>query len=661
MRNIFIAFLSELHYPSKDKFPSIREKEDIKINLYKAEGMEEVYKGLLTDEAATYYVMDELNKKNENLNKIILICTEKVGKEAIPKYMETDGEKKILKQNSLFTDIMKKQINCTEEKYITPKNYYIASVIDYIKKKEYKGYECTQKSFDYDDDKNLPSLFQIISIKDKPQEADIYECMVKVINSLDDEDKLYIDINGGYRDANAILLGLCRVLRVMKPKVKVEQNIYIPFVCRPDEKSEVVNDITDRTFLFSMFDLISGIDEFSQYGSVNKLSEYYENATGGFEKLLKSMKEVSDGLKLCFSDKIIQGFESLKQSFKAFEEQRNDHNELEVFLIDYLKRTYGALINNDDSQEIDLIQLINWCVEHDLVQPALSLCFEKIPDYLEVNKIYYVDANIKNEFVSIVKKDRYENKEWFRIFTDVLSDMKNGKLYKKSLNTIIKEKLKRDPKKMYEEFETHYAIISKLNDDQELKEYIESALAIQDSLMKMKTVGESDKNKRNAIFIKFLKKTGEEEKVLLSIISRIRKYDVSELKSFELEEEKQKTILDYIQKKTVDQILDCAYEAWEDGVCNQQDQAGNGDVLRCEKYCANVNNQTIFSDISLDKLREILERYFEIKEIRNASFHNGELKSNKELDDVKDDIRSLLEAIHTSLVKEEDKLHGSEI
>lgn len=642
MRNIFIAFLSELHYPSKDKFPSIRTKEDIKINSYKAEGMEEVYKGLLTDEAATYYVMDELDKKNENLNKIILICTDRVRGKVIPK------------QNSLFTDIMKKQINCTEEEYITPKNYYIASVLDYIKEKRYKGYECTQKSFDYGDDKNLPSLFQIISIKDKPQEADIYECMVKVVNSLDDEDKLYIDINGGYRDANAILLGLCRVLQVMKPKVKVEQNIYIPFVCRTDENSKVVNDITDRTFLFSMFDLISGVDEFSQHGSVNKLFKYYKNPTEGFEKLLKSMKEVSDGLKLCFSDKIIQGFESLKKSFKEFEEQRNEHNKLEEFLFDYLKRSYGALlINNADSQEIELIQLINWCVEHDLVQPALSLCFEKIPDYLKTNKIYYVDDNIEKEFSSIVKKNSYKNKEWFQIFIHVLSDMKNGKLYKKSLNTIIRKNLKCK----YEEFEKHYAIISTLNDDLELKKYIKSALAIKDSFVRMKEIGESDKNKKNAMFIEFLKKSEQEEKVLLSIISRIRKYDVSELKSFELEEEKQKTIFDYIQNKEIEQILDCAYEAWEEDVCKQQHQEN---VLPYLKYCANVNNQIIFSKISSENLKNILQKYFEIKKIRNASFHNGEMKS-KELDDVKGDIRSLLKAINTSLGKEGDKLHGSEI
>lgn len=643
MRNIFIAFLSELHYPSKDKFPSICTKKDIKINSYKAEGMEEVYKGLLTNEAATYYVMDKLDKKNENLNKIILICTEKVRKEAIPK------------QNDLFTDIMKKQINCTEEKYITPRNYYIASVIDYIKEKEYKGYESTQKSFDYGNDDNLPSLFQIISIKDKPQEADIYKCMVKVINSLEDEDKLYIDINGGYRDANAILLGLCRVLGVMKPKVKVEQNIYIPFVCRPGEDSEVVNDITDRTFLFSMFDLISGIDEFSKYGSVNKLSEYYKNATGGFEKLLESMKKVSDGLKLCFSDKIIQGFESLKKSFKVFERQRNDHNELEVFLIDYLKSSYGALINNDDSQEIDLIQLINWCVEHDLVQPALSLCFEKIPDYLEAKKIYYVDADIKKVFASIVRKNSFNNKEWYQIFTNGLPKMKNGKLNRKSLKIIIKEQLKGDPKKMYDEFDTHYEIISKLYDDRELKKYIKSALA----LMKMKEEG--DENNRNAIFIEFLKKSKQEEKVLLSIISRISRYDVSELKSLELEGKKQKTILDHIQKMTDGKILDCAYEVWEKGVCKQKEQAGNDNDLQYKKYCANVNNKAIFSDISPENLQNILKKYFEIKEIRNASFHNGELKFNKELDDVKGDIRSLLKAINTSLGKEEDTLHGSEI
>lgn len=571
MRNIFIAFLSELHYPSKDKFPSICTKKDIKINSYKAEGMDEVYNGLLTNEAATYYVMDELDKKNENLNKIILICTDKVRKEAIPK------------QNDLFTKIMKEQINCTEEKYITPRNYYIASVIDYINEKKnekkfkgYECYECTQKIFENGDD-NLPSLFQIISIKDKPQEADIYKCMVKVINSLEDEDKLYIDINGGYRDANAILLGLCRVLGVMKPKVKVEQNIYIPFVCRPGEDSEVVNDITDRTFLFSMFDLISGIDEFSKYGSINKLSEYYKNATGDFKELLISMKKVSDGLKLCFSDKIIQGFESLKQSFNAFKEQRNAHSELEVFLIDYLKRSYGTLINKDNSQEIDLIQLINWCVEHDLVQPALSLCVEKIPDYLEAKKIYYVDAEIKDVFVSIVRKNvrknSFKNKEWYQIFTNILPKMKNGRLNRNSLKIIIKEQLKSNSEKMNEEVDEYYAILSKLYDDRERKK--------------------------------------------------------------------------------------C--KAWENNVRKQKNQAWNSKALQYKKYCKNVNNQTIFSDISPDNLEEILKKYFEIKKIRNASFHNGELKFNKELKDVKNDIRSLLKAIHTSLGKEEDTLHGSGI
>ncbi|HAU84863.1 MAG TPA: hypothetical protein DCW90_04990 [Lachnospiraceae bacterium] len=586
MSNIFICFLSEMHLPKPKGFPNICTKEDLKINYYKSDSSDKTYCGLLTDEAATYYVIDSLYERKEYIDKFIIICSERV----------RNPISEIIEQ---WRPLLIQQIGLKVKKDISALNYYLGSVDEFISNRKYLGYE-----------EWLEKKVQIVNIVDEPEENDIYNCMTEVVQNIKDGDTLYLDVNGGYRDAVTILIGLCRMLRTIHPCIQYGKNIYIPFTIRTEEDKKVINKIKNRTFLFSMFDLISGIDEFDKSGSVHKLEEYYKHKQSPVKQLLIAMRHVSDSLKLCFSNDILVAFEELNQAFEMWNESEYEsETELESFLFKYVKTKYGKLIQNEVAKDIELMELVDWCVDHDLIQPAICLLVDKLPDYLAEKKILYVEDEKKEMLQQYFhKKDKYKSYDYY-IFTELIENMCNGNLYGKNFSKVVIKLFQEKTLFQSDELVKTFEFLEVLNRDESLRDYIEASLLISESYSKLKTGQKYDAVNSNK-----------------DIVWKIVSYCV-----FNKQAQKNNT-LDNLAEKFLDlpsektskkNVLQKSIELW----------AKNKNIEkmgRAERYCSNITQNLICSDCYpkyTTQLRDMLEIYFTIKDIRNASFHNGEYKS----------------------------------
>lgn len=94
----------------------------------------------------------------------------------------------------------------------------------------------------------------------------------------DKEIILNIDLTGGMRHVNMIMLDIVRLWEYSG--VKIERCFYSNFSNKTQEGTvEEVNNIYD------LFQLISGVEEFINLGSVNALQKYYDKTSAEFENM----------------------------------------------------------------------------------------------------------------------------------------------------------------------------------------------------------------------------------------------------------------------------------------------------------------------------------------------------------------------------------------
>ena len=196
----------------------------------------------------------------------------------------------------------------------------------------------------------------------------------------DEEIYLHADMTGGFRHASMMMLSVMQLLKF--------SGIRIGNVVYSNWQRGVVEDVTE---VHRMFTLVSGTDEFVNFGSVTEIQQYFKDRakTPALENLLITMQEFSDAVKICRTSKIETLVHKLRQSITDFsaETEKPLHEELFSQIITILGKEYGKLLEPD----VTRIDIIRWCVSKGFLQQAMTLCTEWLPFVLVEKKICYTD------------------------------------------------------------------------------------------------------------------------------------------------------------------------------------------------------------------------------------------------------------------------------
>lgn len=155
-------------------------------------------------------------------------------------------------------------------------------------------------------------------------------------------------------------------------------------------KIEKINDV------YKFYNLIAGAEEFVNFGSVKDLQGYFQNRniSAELDDLLLAMGEFADEVKLCRRWRFVDAIDHLKNAIETFERkwenvehrldtviESNDDvrlNDMLMFqLLPQIHKDYSDLLGEHDS-----LSLIKWCLNQGLLQQALTLYTESIPDFL---------------------------------------------------------------------------------------------------------------------------------------------------------------------------------------------------------------------------------------------------------------------------------------
>ncbi len=230
---------------------------------------------------------------------------------------------------------------------------------------------------------------EIIPVSGSYEGTDMGPVVKNVLDNIKKDDRIYLDTTGGARNSSYLLMFITRFLEY--EGIKLEKAVYSLY----NEGSEN-NQITDVTNLYSMFDLINAANTFTSFGNADELARIFKGTENEqIKEVIEVLREFSDSVTLCQTN-LSDVLERLNKSLISVSEQTDLSDTGEILfcrIVDVIKNKFNI---SDDKPEIDYPDIIRWCIENNLVQQAVTIYNEKIPEYLYRKGYFTASEDVYN-------------------------------------------------------------------------------------------------------------------------------------------------------------------------------------------------------------------------------------------------------------------------
>ena len=392
-RNIMILFLSNLHYQNymKNNDGSRKVVEDAYsyYMIRRSEPGEEIISCVETNEAPLKDVLATLGENNP-LHAVFYFATKKVRAEQSLPYRPA-------KEGAMNVD-------CFSEADF----FWKGRVQDLIGESFAKETKLIQIDFDEDNEDPVGgSISAVTTLENKIREYLREQNVLRKGEFPLKNCNLYVDITGGMRTANMVMSAAMQLLRYEGAALK--RVVYSDFDrFRPTKEGEKqpIHPVSNVQPINDMYQLVAGVDAFTKYGSSAALNEYFADVINNevgyqpLKKMLFVMDKFSASVLLCQTNLIKKNLAKLmRRLYKFMKEKSSDRPaKVELFarMTNELVHRYSKMLP-DMAKEPDEIEIIQWCVDNSLIQQALTLCTEWLPEYL-VNHgaVYTEDQSIQH-------------------------------------------------------------------------------------------------------------------------------------------------------------------------------------------------------------------------------------------------------------------------
>ena len=212
--------------------------------------------------------------------------------------------------------------------------------------------------------------FPDIDVRQYTASDNIVKDIMEIMANISKDDKIYLDITGGFRDAVYAIALINRFAEFNGRQV--EMVIYAMM----DGGRGIIKDFTPT---FRIMNLINGMSEFSSFGSTKHLEEYFmDSKNTALTELIDSMRRFTDSITLGKTDNLERNLANLQKGIELFQKSEPDmeSEQIMLYMTDLIQNKFFK------EQTINYLSVIEWCLENNLVQQALTLYTEKIPKYL---------------------------------------------------------------------------------------------------------------------------------------------------------------------------------------------------------------------------------------------------------------------------------------
>ena len=236
----------------------------------------------------------------------------------------------------------------------------------------------------YDEDAAVPKSMELA--------ADIAHRVLVGISAQRDKGNdvvLHVDMTGGLRHANMLMLNILRLLQYSG--VTIGKVLYSNFVRKPGIPS-FVEEVDD---IYHTLDLIAGAEEFARFGSVDAIEQYFAHreTSPELQKLLHTMHDFSNEIKLCHQKQFLVIVDDLHEALDDFSKKYADwkdgygrDNSAAEQINDKLMLQLEQRLQHDYARLLDFhrnpLEAVRWCIEHSYLQQAVLIMTEMMPVYL---------------------------------------------------------------------------------------------------------------------------------------------------------------------------------------------------------------------------------------------------------------------------------------
>lgn len=215
------------------------------------------------------------------------------------------------------------------------------------------------------------------------------------------ECRLRVDIHGGFRALQTTFQVVISILE--KEGISSYKNYTV-------KGKDGEFHIVEENQSFDINYLYSGMNEFFSTGKADMLEKFVRSRPANEQnrKLVDIINMISDAILLCDMDAFDAGCDRMAALLK---QRKNDASYIDIF-VEYFKADYGPLLK----KKKDIISKIEWCLNKDYLQQALTLIESKMPEKIYNTYITCTNLNdtveVQNRVTKIVNLVNESKPDW---------------------------------------------------------------------------------------------------------------------------------------------------------------------------------------------------------------------------------------------------------
>lgn len=183
-----------------------------------------------------------------------------------------------------------------------------------------------------------------------------------ILDCLRPGDQILLETTGGFRNIVIDMLLLSRILAYRG--IRTVEAVY---------SNHQTKTLEDVTHMYHRFDLVSGMQELTSFGSARTLRSYYErhDAPPPVQELMAAMEGLKESIALCRTKQLPDRMERFNQALLAAE---GCGDPMLKALLPAFREKFG--------ESMTTLPLIRWCLGSGMLQQALTIYNELTPELI---------------------------------------------------------------------------------------------------------------------------------------------------------------------------------------------------------------------------------------------------------------------------------------
>ncbi len=316
-----------------------------------------------------------------------------------------------------------------------------------------------------------------------------------IIEKIAPNSRVFVDATGGYRDIAYVILAVVRILEYSK--IKLIKSVYSQWN---------ILEIKDIGNVYSMFNLINAANSFASFGNSDEFASFFEdNDNPDIKRVITVMNRFSDEIALCRTAKLGETLQELNANLSKIQELGtvNENELMFKSLTGMIRNKFGFEMD----RTIEYTDVIKWCLDNRMIQQAVTLYVEKMPEFIFKKRLISYEKNYLEKQKSNFNKnfDDYYNM-LYNFFLKLFSDITYSPY---PVGNLLLKLNKKDPFKYKELCQirdlSKFSLFNQLSDDE--KRGIDNLIRIKNAMFdengKQRVYDEIKENAQNPKLSRF--------------------------------------------------------------------------------------------------------------------------------------------------------------